>query len=127
MDRNRREFPRVERRLAVEIVMPNGHAVGVTAYDISRGGLRLECPRDLAARAFPNGFEVTADNPEEVTVTMVLPFLTRSPQRLEARCALAHLSPAGGDGYRIGLRFTQLMGNSPEALESYILECMRYA
>ena len=127
MRENRREFLRVQREFPIEIMLPSGELIAASAKDVSRGGLRLECARETAERLLKNGLQDVPEPPEEVAVYLTLPFLTRPPQRVQARGEFANVGPTEAGNYRIGLRFTAFAGEGYEMVESFILEWMRYA
>ena len=127
MQENRREFLRVQREFQIEIIRPSGEVIGAAAKDVSRGGLKLQCERETAERLLSNGLKSVPEPREELTVYLILPFLTQPAQRVQARGEFVNVAQSEGGSYRIGLRFTAFAGEGYEVLESYILEWMRYA
>ena len=124
---NRRQSYRVDLGLKITLVSARGVVFDVTAHDISRGGVKLDCAPEAADAILPLASDPLQDDEvQELTVRLTLPFITRSPELLEAHCRFVHADRKPDGGCHIGLRFTRFFGHGFETLEKYVLEQMRY-
>ncbi len=122
---DRRQFPRVDLTTRVEIEGPQGVRWALTTNNISRRGLQVRCNREVALEVVRSCRSVSAGD-ALLTVRLHLGPTERGARPFAAGCRLVYARPLADEEFALGLEYAGFEGDSHEALQGYILDCLRY-
>ena len=119
MSEERRDFPRVETEHSVEVVDTDGGVFPTLALDLSLTGMQLLCDEPTASRLLPDG-PPSSESPKSVEIRLRLRLQDGTRAKIRANALLVSLRKSGPDDQRIGVKFTNFLGDGYHALESFI-------
>ena len=128
-DQQRTDLPRIELEFPVTISLHDGREIHVYGHNISRGGMGIACDGSTARTMVTEGSTVSPDAGAIIHVRWELPDMASSTNArprwtLHARAKLAWSRPAGTNGHRIGLQYTELDGDVEQGLSAFIESAM---
>ncbi len=112
----KRHYPRINLKAPILVKLKNGEELSVKLDNISSSGLQLVCDREAESLITPNG----QWDPAELMVEIQLPGL-EADQNFEAKCVVVTSRRVSVNDFCIGLRFTNFIGNSFDALGKSIV------
>lgn len=121
---DRRQFPSVDLSTRVELEDPQGVRWLLTTHNISRRGLQVRCTREVAlevVRACRGGSPAA-----DTLLTVRLQLGAGGGRSFVAGCRLVYARPVTAEEFALGLEYARFEGDSHEALQGYILDCLRY-
>ena len=118
----RRRFPRVYHRLALEIVLVDGSIAHGTLVNISRNGVAFECTAADARRMAPPARTPEPFKPVELRVHVALSIGGGKPAPLEAAGRVVAPRRMSETSYHVGVEFTGIDLEGIRNLERFLEE-----
>lgn len=119
---DRRRHPRVYEDLPAETQLADGQTLKLPLQSLSLGGVRLGCSEDEMRRVKQEGYPALHGETVEVGLRVSLPTFDHAAEPLEATCRLVYTRRITQQRYCLGMQFTDLKGDSREALMRYLLD-----
>jgi hypothetical protein len=123
---DRRQFPRVDLSTAVEVQGPQGARWTLSSNNISRRGLQVRCSREVALEVVRacRGAGPAGDALLQVRLRLTPAAASSTP--FTADCRLVYARPTSAEEFALGLEYAGFEGESHEALQGFIVDCLRY-
>lgn len=102
------------------VTTEDGVRIKVEAVDISSDGLGVECNTRQRNMITPGGSFLREGRPVSVFIDMSLSDEDGLSSKIEARCNVVFSRRMSSDQCKIGLRYTEIKGNSHEWLVQFI-------
>lgn len=118
----RRRHERLAEGLPAEAGLQEGQTLKLALMNISHGGVQLGCNEDELQRIRKEGFPALHGQTVEIDLRVTLPSTTRAPEQLEATCRLVYTRRVTQHRFCLGMQFTDIKGQSRQALTRYLLE-----
>jgi hypothetical protein len=128
----RRQSPRYNIRLDVDIVLDNGNIVSVSSKNISSSGMQIACDDWVTNQIEPRGIQNHALSHIRLKVVTELPIEDEhgktapddtgktSPQKLYARCRIMSVQRMSQDKYNLNLAFIDFENGSEQLLDKLL-------
>lgn len=123
---DRRQFPRVDLATRVEVEGPQGVRWALATSNISRRGLRVRCTREVALEVVRACRGAAPAGDTLLTVRLDLGAGGAGGRPFVAGCRLVYARPVTAEEFALGLEYARFEGDSHEALQGYIVDCLRY-
>ena len=124
MKKYRREHPRVNLSLPIQVIRANGVVIHSTIFSLSRDGLQLSCDHQTARLIIPKLQQKLAVEPVQIHVRFRLPLSSRPPVEIDVHCLAKYVRRTSQDNYHIGLNYVDLDDDDIDGLDRYIEERM---
>lgn len=124
MKKYRREHPRVNLNLPIQVIRANGVVIHSTIFSLSRDGLQLSCDHQTARLIIPKLQQKLAVEPVQIHVRFRLPLSSRPPVEIDVHCLAKYVRRTSQDNYHIGLNYIDLDDDDIDGLERYVEERM---
>lgn len=118
----RRRHPRVYEDLPAEAVLADDSTLRLSLQSLGLGGVRLGCSESEMRRIKNDGHPALHGQTVEIDLRVNLPTYNRAAEKLEATCRLVYTRRVTQQRYCLGMQFTDLKGDSREALMRYLLD-----
>lgn len=116
---DRRQTPRYEIDLPVEIMLENGDIVPVTTRNISSCGLQIICDSWVTEKIDPSGIQSHAIGHMHMnTVTELL--IAGETIKLYANCRMMSFQRMSQDEYMLNLAFIDFENGSEKSLDAFL-------
>jgi hypothetical protein len=119
---DRRRHPRVYEDLPAEAVLADDSTIRLSLQSLGLGGVRLGCSEKEMRRIKNDGHPALHGQTVEIDLRVSLPTYDRAAEKLEATCRLVYTRRITQQRYCLGMQFTDLKGDSREALMRYLLD-----
>lgn len=124
MKKYKRQHPRVNLSLPIQVIRPNGVVIHSTIFSLSRDGLQLSCDHQTARLIIPKLQQKLAVEPVQIQVRFRLPLSDRPPVDIDVHCLAKYVRRTSQDNYYIGLHYIDLDDDDIGSLERYIEQRM---
>lgn len=124
MKKYKREHPRVNLSLPIQVIRANGVVIHSTIFSLSRDGLQLSCDHQTARLIIPKLQQKLAVEPVQIHVRFRLPLSSRPPVEIDVHCLAKYVRRTSQDNYHIGLNYIDLDDDDIDGLERYVEERM---
>ena len=115
----KREYPRIIIDCPVSLMLADAVVLKATAYDISPGGLQIQCNKKTAHQLLEKTKKANKKTSPGFGVSLSLP-LDGKQAKLVSLCKHIYLVSLEDDLFAIGLSFTGLKGKSKSVLKRFI-------
>lgn len=115
----RRQSPRYEIELSVELVLDNGSMVTVSTRNISSSGLQIICDTWVTDEIEPRGIQSHAISHIRLKAVTDLP-IGDEHTKLYANCRMMSVQRMSQDEYMLNLAFIDFENNSEENLNKFL-------
>ena len=119
---DKREYPRVNVKLPLEIVRSGGEVLPAVVLNISRAGMQVGCDWATMIRIVPQTHRVAAAEDLELPVRVTLSFQAEPQATLHALCRVVSARRVSQDQYHVGLQYVSIEADGDAILERYIAE-----
>lgn len=116
----RRRHPRVYESLPVEASLRDGQTLKLTLLNASAGGVQLGCDDDQLRRIRTEGYPALHGQTVEIGIRATMPSPEHAADTVSATCRLVYARRITQHRYCLGMQFTDLKGQSREALSRYL-------
>jgi len=123
----RRQTPRYEASLALDMVLENGNVVSVTTRNISSCGLQIICDTWVTDEIEPRGIQSHSVNHLRIKAITELPIAGEntnndnlSIKKLYANCRIISVQRRSQDTYMLNLAFIDFENGSEKVLDEYL-------
>lgn len=116
----KRDHPRVNVRLPVELTVPGGEVIHALTVNISPAGVQIACDRVTVNSILPLNRQATGEPRREFDVRLRFPESSGMPDVIETRCAAAFSRRMAEHEYRVGLQFLGLEDDDYRKLEHFL-------
>lgn len=118
----RRRHERLTEGLPAEAGLQGDQTLKLALMNISYGGVQLGCSEDELHLIQREGFPALHGQSVEINLRVTLPLTTGAPEMLEATCRLVYTRRMTQHRFCLGMQFTDIKGQSRQALNHYLLE-----
>ncbi len=115
----RRQSPRYETNLTVDLTLANGCTLTVHTRNISRCGLQIICDSWATSEIEPRGIQNHATSHIPLKSTTELP-IGKNNEKLYAICRIMSVQRMSQDMYMLNLTFIDFENGSEKALDNFI-------
>ncbi len=115
----RRQSPRYEIDLAVDLILVNGNALAVHTRNISSCGLQIICDSWVTDEIEPRGIQNHATSHIRLKTIGELPVGGNS-KKLYANCRIMSVQRMSQDAYMLNLAFIDFENGSEKVLDDFI-------
>jgi hypothetical protein len=121
VDREKRQFFRVDTEIPGTVRLPKGDILPTTIVNLSVGGLKFSCGRDTVHKILPKDQQT----PGQITGVMIeiqfdLQPLEQPQLSLNTRARVIHSERLAQDVFHIGIEFIHIDESDVMALKGYI-------
>ena len=116
---DRRQTPRYEIDLPVEMALENGDIVTVTTRNISSCGLQITCDSWVTEKIDPRGIQSQAVGHLRMKTVSELP-IGDETKKLYANCRMMSVQRMSQDQYMLNLAFIDFENGSEQALDKFL-------
>ena len=116
---DRRQTPRYEIQLQVDMVLDNGSILTVTSRNISSSGLQIICDTWVTDEIEPRGIQSHAISHIRFKAVTELP-LEDGPKKLYANCRMLSVQRMSQDEYMLNLAFIDFENGTEEVLIKFL-------
>jgi hypothetical protein len=123
----RRQTPRYEAKLALDMVLQNGNVVSVTTRNISSCGLQIICDTWVTDEIEPRGIQSHSVSHLRIKAITELPIAgentsddNNSIKKLYANCRIISVRRMSQDEYMLSLAFIDFENDSEKVLIDYL-------
>lgn len=116
---DRRQTPRYEIQLQVDMVLDNGNILSVTSRNISSSGLQIICDPWVTDEIEPRGIQSHAISHIRFKAVTELP-LEDGPKKLYANCRMMSVQRMSQDEYMLSLAFIDFENGTEEILNKFL-------
>ena len=124
MKKYKREHPRVNIGLPIQVIRANGVVIHSTIFSLSRDGLQLSCDHQTARLIIPKLQQKLAVEPVQIHVRFRLPLSSRPPIEIDVHCLAKYVRRTSQNNYHIGLNYVDLDDDDIDGLERFVEERM---
>ena len=115
----RRQTPRYETKLPVDMVLKNGNILSVTTRNISSCGLQIICDAWVTDEIEPRGIQSHAFSHLRMKTITELP-IGDETQKLYANCRMLSVQRMSQDEYMLNLAFIDFENGSEQVLDKFL-------
>jgi hypothetical protein len=115
----RRQSPRYEIELAVDLVLDNGSVMTVSTRNISSSGLQIICDTWVTDEIEPRGIQNHAISHIRLKAVTDLP-IGEQHKKLYANCRLMSVQRMSQDEYMLNLAFIDFENGSEQNLDKFL-------
>lgn len=115
----RRQSPRYEIDLSVDIVLDNGTLLSVTTRNISSSGIQLICNSWVTDEIEPRGIQIHTSSQLRFKVVTDLP-IADTTKKLYAICRILSVQRLSQDEYMLNLAFTEFENGTEKVLDEFL-------
>ncbi|HHJ34378.1 MAG TPA: PilZ domain-containing protein [Gammaproteobacteria bacterium] len=116
---DRRQSPRYEIALPVDMVLADGSALSVTTRNISSRGLQISCDSWITDKIEPRGIQNHALNHLRLKVITELPIGEES-KKLYVNCRIMSVQRMSQDEYTLNLAFIDFENGTEKILDDFL-------
>ena len=116
---DRRQTPRYEIKLQVDMVLENGNILSVTSRNISSSGLQIICDTWVTDEIEPRGIQSHAISHIRLKAVTELP-LEDGPKKLYANCRMMSVQRMSQDEYMLNIAFIDFENGTEEILNKFL-------
>ena len=121
MDREKRQFFRVDTEIPGTVRLPKGEILPTTIVNLSVSGLKFSCGRDTVHQILPKDQQT----PGQITGVMIeiqfdLQPLEQPQRSLNTRARVIHSERLAQDVFHVGIQFIHIDESDVMALKDYI-------
>jgi hypothetical protein len=116
---DRRQSPRYEVKLAVDLVLENGNNVPVSTRNISSSGLQITCDTWVTEEIEPRGLQSHSISHLRLKAITELP-IGDETSKLYANCRLMSVQRMSQDEYMLNLAFIDFENGSEPVLDKFL-------
>ena len=116
---DRRQTPRYQIKLSVEMLLENGNALTVTTRNISSCGLQIICDSWVTDEIEPRGIQSHAVSHIRLKTVTELP-IGDETKKLYANCRMMSVQRMSQDQYMLNLAFIDFENGSEQALDKFL-------
>ena len=116
---DRRQTPRYEIELPVDMVLENGNVLRVTTRNISSCGLQIICDTWVTDEIEPRGIQSHAVSHIRIKTVTELP-IGDETKKLYANCRMMSVQRMSQDQYMLNLAFIDFENGSEQALDKFL-------
>ncbi len=116
---DRRQTPRYEIELPVDMLLDNGNILTVTSRNISSCGLQIICDTWVTNEIEPRGIQSHAISHIRLKAVTELP-LEDGPKKLYANCRMMSVQRMSQDEYMLNLAFIDFENGTEEILTKFL-------
>ena len=116
---DRRQTPRYEIKLPVDMVLENGNILTVTSRNISSSGLQILCETWVTDEIEPRGIQSHAISHIRLKAVTELP-LEDGPQKLYANCRMMSVQRISQDEFMLNVAFIDFENGTEEILNKFL-------
>ncbi len=125
MQKYKRNYPRINKRVPVLLRPPAGDALYSETQNLSRGGFQIDCDRVLVTTLCPNFDDESTDiEGEQIKVELTLSAAAAKNRIVAVYCKPVFAQRASTNAYRLGCEFTTVDNHSMDELADFIDECL---
>ena len=115
----RRQSPRYEIKLTIDMVLANDKILTVTSRNISSRGLQIICDTWVTNEIEPRGLQSHMINHIRVKAVTVLP-IGNETKKLYANCRMLSVQRMSQDEYMLNLAFIDFENGTEKALDDFL-------
>lgn len=115
----RRQSPRYDIDLTVDLILVNGSALAVHTRNISSCGLQIVCDSWVTDEIEPRGIQNHATSHIRLKTISELP-IGENSKKLYANCRIMSVQRMSQDAYMLNLAFINFENGSEKALDAFI-------
>ena len=116
---DRRQTPRYQIELSVEMLLENGNVLTVTTRNISSCGLQVICDSWVTDEIEPRGIQSHAVSHIRLKTVTELP-IGDETKKLYANCRMMSVQRMSQDQYMLNLAFIDFENGSEQALDKFL-------
>jgi len=116
---DRRQTPRYEIKLAVDMVLADGDILSVTTRNISSSGLQIACDTWVTEKIEPRGIQSHAVSHIRIKVVTELP-VGDETKKLYANCRMMSVQRMSQDEYMLNLAFIDFENGTEQSLDCFL-------
>jgi len=116
---DRRQTPRYEISLPVDLVLDNGSILTVTSRNISSSGLQIICDTWVTDEIEPRGIQSHAISHIRLKAVTELP-LEDGPKKLYANCRMMSVQRMSQDEFMLNIAFIDFDNGSEKVLNDFL-------
>ena len=116
---DRRQTPRYEIELPIDMLLDNGNILTVTSRNISSCGLQIICDTWVTNEIEPRGIQSHAISHIRLKAVTELP-LEDGPKKLYANCRMMSVQRMSQDEYMLNLAFIDFENGTEEILNKFL-------
>lgn len=116
---DRRQTPRYEIELPIDIVLSDGNILSVTSRNISSCGLQIICDTWVTDEIEPRGIQSHTISNIRLKAITELP-LDESPKKLYANCRMMSVQRMSQDQYMLNLAFIDFENGTEQILTTFL-------
>lgn len=116
---DRRQSPRYEVKLAVDLVLENGNNVPVSTRNISSSGLQITCDTWVTDEIEPRGIQSHSISHIRLKAIIELP-IGDDTRKLYANCRLMSVQRMSQDEYILNVAFIDFENGSEQVLDEFL-------
>jgi c-di-GMP-binding flagellar brake protein YcgR len=116
---DRRQTPRYEIELPVDMVLADGNILSVTTRNISSSGLQIVCDTWVTEKIEPRGIQSHAVSHIRIKVVTELP-VSDETKKLYVNCRMMSVQRMSQDEYILNLAFIDFENGTEQSLDSFL-------
>ncbi len=116
---DRRQTPRYEIKLPVDIVLGNGNILSITTRNISSSGLQIICNAWVTEEIEPRGIQSHTVSHIRLKAVTELP-IDDNTKKLYANCRIISVQRMSQDEYMLSLAFIDFENGSEQILDKFL-------
>ena len=116
---DRRQSPRYEIALAVDMLLANGSLLTVNTHNISSSGLQINCDSWVTSEIEPLGIQNHAINHLRLKIITELP-VAKNKKKLYANCRIMSVQRISQDEYMLNLAFIDFENGTENILNEFL-------
>lgn len=121
--KKRRQYPRIHLNRPIPARLPDGSVHDDLVQNVSVGGLRLRCDRQIAIVIHPDGKDFDPENAETLDLQITLPVEGKDRViMIECRVCYVKDNPDGTMG--IGVQFAEFKEDTLEHFSRFVMESL---
>ncbi len=109
--------------MPIPVRLPDGTVRSDLVLDISRGGLRVQCDREVAVIFHPGGERLVPENPQIIELEFGFP-VGGKEERVSVSCRLCYIKGTVEGGIDIGMEYVEFKGDSFDHFQRFLEESL---
>lgn len=122
-EKMRRQYPRINPNRPIPARLPDGSVHDNLVQDISVGGLRLRCDRQIAIVIHPDGHEFHPENTQALELHITLP-VEGKDQVVRVECRVCYVKDNSDGTMGIGVQFAEFKEDTLEHFQRFVMESL---
>ncbi|MCK4675098.1 MAG: PilZ domain-containing protein [Gammaproteobacteria bacterium] len=118
--KERRQTPRYEIKLTVDLVLGSGNVLTVNTRNISSCGLQIICDSWVTDEIEPRGIQSHAVSHMRIKAVTELPIGDDETKKLYANCRMMSVQRMSQDEYMLNLAFIDFENGSEQILDKFL-------